>query len=82
MRLYEGDDGYGVKVGVTAVQGDVSEHLAAVEAALKDLSVSGHVVAIRRPESLEEVDALIVPGGESTTISKLLHEFDLADGIV
>ncbi len=82
MRLYEGDDGYGVKVGVTAVQGDVSEHLAAVEAALKDLSLSGHVVAIRRPESLEEVDALIVPGGESTTISKLLHEFDLADGIV
>ncbi|MFQ5918700.1 MAG: pyridoxal 5'-phosphate synthase glutaminase subunit PdxT [Thermoplasmata archaeon] len=71
-----------MKVGVTAVQGDVSEHLEAVERALRDLSLSGHAVAVRRPASLEEVNALIVPGGESTTISKLLHEFDLADGIV
>ncbi|MDX1534204.1 MAG: pyridoxal 5'-phosphate synthase glutaminase subunit PdxT [Thermoplasmata archaeon] len=82
MPLYEGVDGENVKVGVTAVQGDVSEHLDAVQAALRDLGVSGHAVPIRRPESLEEMDALIVPGGESTTISKLLHEFDLADRIV
>jgi 5'-phosphate synthase pdxT subunit len=71
-----------VKVGVTAVQGDVGEHLDAVERALRDLSLSGHAVAVRRPATLQEVDALIVPGGESTTISKLLHEFGLADGIV
>ncbi len=71
-----------VKVGVTAVQGDVSEHLGAVDEALGDLGLSGHAVAVRRPATLEEVDALIVPGGESTTISKLLHEFDLADGIL
>lgn len=71
-----------MKVGVTAVQGDVSEHLDAIKVALHDLSIAGHAVAVRRPETLEEVDALIVPGGESTTISKLLHEFDLAEGIL
>jgi 5'-phosphate synthase pdxT subunit len=71
-----------VKIGVTAVQGDVSEHLDAVEASLRDLSLSGHAIAVRRPEAVEEVAALIVPGGESTTISKLLHEFNLVGGIL
>ncbi|MFQ6013774.1 MAG: Type 1 glutamine amidotransferase-like domain-containing protein, partial [Thermoplasmata archaeon] len=70
-----------MKVGVTAVQGDVHEHLDAVDAALRELSLAGRAIAVRRPETLEEVAALIVPGGESTTISKLLHEFGLAEGI-
>lgn len=70
-----------MKIGVTAVQGDVSEHLDVVDAALGELSLSGHAVAVRRPAVLEEVAAVIVPGGESTTISKLLHEFALADVI-
>ncbi|MFQ5986923.1 MAG: pyridoxal 5'-phosphate synthase glutaminase subunit PdxT [Thermoplasmata archaeon] len=71
-----------MKVGVTAVQGDVGEHLDAVDAALRDLSLTGDAVAVRRPETLEEVAALVVPGGESTTISKLLDEFGLAEGMV
>lgn len=71
-----------MKIGVTAVQGDVSEHLDAVETAMQDLALSGKAVAVRRPETVEEVAALIVPGGESTTISKLLHEFHLAEGIL
>ncbi|MFQ5553699.1 MAG: pyridoxal 5'-phosphate synthase glutaminase subunit PdxT [Thermoplasmata archaeon] len=71
-----------MKVGVTAVQGDVSEHLDAVDTALRDLSLTGHAVAVRRPETLEDVAALVVPGGESTTISKLLDEFALAEGMV
>ncbi len=71
-----------MKIGVTAVQGDVSEHLEVVEKALKAMSLSGRAIAVRRPPDLDRVDALIIPGGESTTISKLLVKFDLFDGVI
>ena len=58
-------------IGVLALQGDVREHLAALSAC----GASG--AAVRRPEELERVDALVIPGGESTTISKLAVEFGL-----
>jgi pyridoxal 5'-phosphate synthase pdxT subunit len=59
------------RVGVLAVQGDVREHLYAVERA-------GAVgVTVRRPSELEGVDGLIIPGGESTTMDKLVRAFDL-----
>jgi len=58
-------------VGVLALQGDVREHAAAVERA------GGVVTRVRRLSELEAVDALIIPGGESTTIDKLLRAFDL-----
>ncbi len=60
-------------VGVLALQGDVREHLAAV-------SGNGlRAVPVRRPAELDAVDALVIPGGESTTISRLLETFDLID---
>jgi 5'-phosphate synthase pdxT subunit len=60
-------------VGVLALQGDVSEHLAA-------LAVAGaSAVPVRRPDELEAVDGLIIPGGESTTMWKLAVIFDLMD---
>ena len=60
-------------VGVLALQGDVREHLAALD----QLGVRG--VAVRRASELEHVDALILPGGESTTMSRLLDVFDLRE---
>jgi 5'-phosphate synthase pdxT subunit len=60
-------------VGVLALQGDVSEHLSALAVAGAD------GVAVRRPEELEAVDGLIIPGGESTTMWKLAVIFDLMD---
>jgi 5'-phosphate synthase pdxT subunit len=60
-------------VGVLALQGDVSEHLAA-------LAVAGaSAVPVRRPDELEAVDGLVIPGGESTTMWKLAVIFDLMD---
>jgi pyridoxal 5'-phosphate synthase pdxT subunit len=61
-------------IGVLALQGDVREHLAAVTAC-------GDVraVPVRRTSELDAVDALVIPGGESTTISRLLQTFDLLD---
>jgi 5'-phosphate synthase pdxT subunit len=52
-------------IGVLALQGDVREHLAALEAQ------GAAAVPVRRPEELAAVDGLVLPGGESTTIAKL-----------
>ncbi len=60
-------------VGVLALQGDVAEHLRAVSLA------GGRPVEVRRLSELDAVDGLIIPGGESTTIWKLLSIFGLAD---
>jgi 5'-phosphate synthase pdxT subunit len=60
-----------MKIGVLALQGDFREHIQAA----KD---SGHAaLTVRRPEELAEVDALILPGGESTTIAQLAQTFGL-----
>lgn len=60
-------------VGVLALQGDVREHLAALAAA------GAEARQVRRPEELAEVDGLVIPGGESTTISKLAVLFGLME---
>ncbi|MFI0983241.1 pyridoxal 5'-phosphate synthase glutaminase subunit PdxT [Streptomyces sp. NPDC021093] len=60
-------------VGVLALQGDVREHLIAL--AVADATAR----EVRRPEELAEVDGLVVPGGESTTISKLAALFGLLE---
>ncbi|MFC4495035.1 pyridoxal 5'-phosphate synthase glutaminase subunit PdxT [Streptomyces ovatisporus] len=61
------------KVGVLALQGDVREHFAALAAAGAEVS------AVRRPGELADVDALVLPGGESTTMSKLAIAFGLME---
>ena len=63
----------GAHIGVLALQGDVREHLAALSA------VGADPVPVRRRSELDAVDALLIPGGESTTISHLLRELELAD---
>ncbi|MEO9139966.1 MAG: pyridoxal 5'-phosphate synthase glutaminase subunit PdxT, partial [Jatrophihabitans sp.] len=60
-------------VGVFALQGDVREHVRALEAA------GCAAVAVRRPAELAAVDGLVLPGGESTTILKLAKVFDLLE---
>lgn len=60
-------------IGVLALQGDVREHLSALE------SVNARAVTVRRAAELEAVDGLVIPGGESTTMDKLLRIFELRD---
>jgi len=61
------------KIGVLALQGDTREHLAALrEAGAESLSV-------RRRSELDAVDGLVIPGGESTTMSHLLLDLDLLE---
>ncbi len=63
-------------VGVLALQGDVVEHLAALE------RVGARALAVKSAGDLARVDGLVIPGGESTTVMKLLDRFDLAVPIV
>jgi pyridoxal 5'-phosphate synthase pdxT subunit len=62
-----------LKIGVLALQGDVREHMSALE------SAGATPVEVKTVDQLEEVDALVVPGGESTTIGKLLDRFELLE---
>jgi len=58
-------------IGVLAVQGDVREHLAALAAS------GARASTVRRPEEVAAVDGLVIPGGESTTMDKLVRAFGL-----
>ncbi len=71
-----------MRIGVIGVQGDVSEHVDAVTRALQECGRKGEAFAVRRREDLDRVDGLTIPGGESTTISKLLVKLNLFDEIV
>ncbi len=63
-------------VGVLALQGDVDEHIAALDRA------GARTLSVKTPDDLERVDALVIPGGESTTVMKLLDRFGLRQPIV
>lgn len=63
----------GPRVGVLALQGDFREHLAVLR------SLGADAVPVRRPEELEQVAGLVIPGGESSVMDKLSRAFGLAD---
>jgi 5'-phosphate synthase pdxT subunit len=62
-------------VGVLALQGDFREHIAAMEA------VGARAVPVRRPSELDSVEALVIPGGESTAMWKLANVFEMFDPV-
>jgi pyridoxal 5'-phosphate synthase pdxT subunit len=63
----------GPVIGVLALQGDVPEHLRALEAA------GARPAPVRRPEELDRLDGLVIPGGESTTLWRLSVAFDVLE---
>lgn len=64
-----------MKIGVLALQGAVAEHIRSLEAAGAD------AVAVKRVEQLDELQGLVIPGGESTTIGKLMRKYGFMDAI-
>jgi pyridoxal 5'-phosphate synthase pdxT subunit len=64
------------KIGVLALQGDVVEHIAALERA------GARAIAVKTLDELAQSDGLVIPGGESTTVMKLLDRFGLGGPIV
>ena len=71
-----------MRIAIVGVQGDVEEHVIATKKALKNLKIDGEVVATRKPGVVAKSDAVIIPGGESTTISRLIFSDGIADEIV
>jgi len=62
-----------MKIGVLALQGDFAEHVAVLQ------RIGVETAEVRLPRHLEDLDGLIIPGGESTTIGKLATAYDLMD---
>jgi len=64
-----------MKIGVLALQGAVAEHIRSLEAA------GAEAVAVKRTQQLEELQGLVIPGGESTTIGKLMRNYGFMEAI-
>lgn len=64
-----------MKIGVLALQGAVAEHIRSIERA------GAEAIPVKRVEQLGDIDGLIIPGGESTTIGKLMRKYDFMDAI-
>lgn len=70
-----------MRVGVVGVQGDVTEHQEAFDNAGEVLDIEVETVAVRDSGTVPDCDVLSIPGGESTTISRLLHREGIAEEI-
>ncbi|MCF2716754.1 pyridoxal 5'-phosphate synthase glutaminase subunit PdxT [Paenibacillus sp. UKAQ_18] len=64
-----------MKIGVLSLQGAVTEHIRSVERA------GAECIAVKKIEQLNELSGLIIPGGESTTIGKLMRKYDFIEAI-
>ncbi len=66
-----------MEIGILALQGDVSEHVVTLKSAIKELGLDADIVEVRRINQLSQVSALLIPGGESTTLANQLKRFGL-----
>lgn len=64
-----------MKIGVLGLQGAVQEHVRAIEAC------GAEAVVVKKPEQLEGLDGLVLPGGESTTMRRLIDRYGLMEPI-
>lgn len=65
-----------------SVQGAVSEHVATMNHVLQEEKQHGQTILVRQPNDIETIDALIIPGGESTTISRILINSKIHDALL
>jgi len=63
-----------VSIGILAAQGAVSEHFTAMKNTFKQTNIDGEVIFVNNIDDIKKIDALILPGGESTTISNILYK--------
>jgi len=70
-----------MNIGVLAIQGDVSEHLYSIGSALKTLGIEGRSIEVRRTGDLQDLKGLLIPGGESSTISMQMRNSGLWNSI-
>lgn len=70
-----------IQAGVVAVQGDVSEHAEAIRRGADAHGTDADIIEIRESGLIADCDVLLLPGGESTTISRLVHREEIAEEI-
>lgn len=70
-----------MRIGIIAIQGNVSEHVTALENAVRQINISADIITIKHKGYVGSCDALIIPGGESTTLGRLLKKESIADEI-
>jgi len=70
-----------VNIGVIGIQGAITEHINSMKKALEKENIKGKVIPVKKKEHLKNLKGLIIPGGESTTISRLIYNSDLYDEI-
>jgi len=70
-----------MRIGVIAIQGNVQEHVNAMEEALEQAGIKAEVVKIKHSGTVPECDAIILPGGESTTLGRLMEREGIASEI-
>lgn len=70
-----------VRLGVISIQGDVSEHILSARKAMDEFGIDGDIISIKRLHDVKNIDAIIIPGGESTTISRAMQKEGLIDWI-
>jgi len=70
-----------LRIGVLALQGDVSEHSKIIGIALREMNLEGEVLTVKREDQLGKVHGLIIPGGESTTIGRIAERYGLLSKI-
>ncbi len=71
-----------INIGVVGIQGAISEHVFSMQKVLNETKIPGNVSVVKYKKDLENIDALILPGGESTTISRALNKTGLYREIV
>ncbi|MCP8304342.1 MAG: pyridoxal 5'-phosphate synthase glutaminase subunit PdxT [archaeon] len=70
-----------LRIGVLALQGDVSEHIDITDMAIREMGLEGEVVTVKREDQIDKVHGLIIPGGESTTIGRIAERYGLLSKI-
>ncbi len=68
-----------LRIGILAYQGGIYEHEYMLRRAFTELGVNGDVILVKKPSQLREIDGVIIPGGESTTIGRLAERFGVLD---
>lgn len=70
-----------VNIGVIGIQGAISEHISSMKRSLEEENIKGNIITVKNKKQLGKIKGLIIPGGESTTISRLIYNFDLYNDI-
>lgn len=70
-----------INIGILSVQGDVDENMLATMIAIDEMGVDGNVYDVNTPDDIADLDGLIIPGGESTTMGRLSKDNGLLGAI-